>query len=91
MIRNAHLGAEIIHDSGRSAGSGLLGHGLEEALQLAEVVTLAGGGALDEPLPRVRVREAGVDDAVEDVVFGFDGDDGAVGAGLEVVGSVLLG
>lgn len=98
IIRNARLGPEIIDNrrrrvprSGGGGGRGLVRHRLEQALQLPEVLALAGGGALDEALPGVRVREAGVNDAVEDVVFGLDGDDGAVGAVLEVFGLVLLG
>lgn len=93
IVRNARLGPEIV-DNRRCVPSrrrSLVRHRLEQALQLPEVLALAGGGALDEALPGIRVREAGVDDSVEDVVFGLDGDDGAVGAVLEILGLVLLG
>ena len=95
MIRDARLGPEIV-DNGRRVPcrrrrrGALLGHVLEQVLQLAQVLALAGRGALDEALPGLRVREAGVGDAVEDVVFGLDGDDGAVGAVVEVFRLVLL-
>lgn len=93
MIRNARLGPEIVHNRRcvPRRRRGLVRHGLEQTLQLSEVLALAGGGALDEALPGIRVREAGVDDSVEDVVFGLDGDDGAVGAVLEILRLVLLG
>lgn len=91
MITNTRLRPEIIHNRRRNPRRALLGHRLEQILQLTQVLALARRGALDEALPGVRVGEAGVGDAVEDVVFGLDGDDGAVGAGVEVLGFVLLG
>ena len=91
MIRNTRLGPEVIDNRRRSPRRALLGHRLEQILQLAQVLALARGGALDEALPGLGVGKAGVDDALEDVVFGLDGDDGAVGAVLEVFRLVLLG
>ena len=93
IVRNARLGPEIVDNRRRipSRRRSLVRHRLEQALQLPEVLALAGGGALDEALPGIRVREAGVDDSVEDVVFGLDCDDGAVGAVLEILRLVLLG
>ena len=90
MIRNTRLGPEIIDNRRRVARRALLRHRLEQVLQLAQVLALARSGALDEPLPGLGVGKAGVDDALEDVVFGLDGDDGAVGAVLEVFRLVLL-
>ena len=91
MIRNTRLGPKIIDNRRRIPRRALLRHRLEQILQLAQVLALARGGALDEPLPGLRVGKAGVDDALENVVFGLDGDDGAIGAVLEVFRLVLLG
>ena len=91
MIRDTRLGPEIIDNRRRVPRRALLRHRLEQVLQLAQVLALARGGALDEALPGLGVGKAGVDDALEDVVFGLNGHDGAVGAVLEVFRLVLLG
>ena len=90
IIRDTRLGTEIIDNGRRISRHRILRHGSEEVLQLTEVLALARRSALDEFFPRFGVREAGVDYAVEDVVLGFDGDDGAVGAVLEELCLVLL-
>ena len=47
-------------------------------MHLPQIGAFGQGGALDESAPAVRVGQPGVADAVEDVVFDFDGGDGAV-------------
>ena len=90
MIRDTRLGPKIIDNRRRSPRRALLRHRLEQVLQLAQILALARSGALDEPLPGLGIGKAGVDDALEDVVFGLNGDDGAIGAVLEVFRLVLL-
>ena len=90
IIRDTRLRPEIIHNGRRVPRRRILRHGSEEVLQLTEVLALTRRRALDEFLPRFRVREAGIDYAIEDVVLGFNGDDGAVGAILEEFRFVLL-
>lgn len=68
-------------------------------MHLPQIRAFRYGSALDESAPAVRVGQSGVAEAVEDVVFDFDGRDGAVeegadeflGAGLGWWGLVNMG
>lgn len=91
IVRNTRLRTEIVHNRCRIPRRGLFRHRFEDILQLSEVLALAWCSALDEFLPRFRICEAGVDYSVEDVVFGLDGYDRAIGTILEVFRLVLLG
>lgn len=91
IIRKARLGAEIVDDRIAIPTRRLSRHTLQHRLELSEILTLARRGVLDEFLPGLGVREASVDDPVEDFIFGLYGDDGTVGAALEEFLSVVLG
>ena len=91
VVRDTRLRTEIVDDRRRIPRRGLFRHGLEYILQLSKVLALSWCRTLDELLPRFRIGEAGVDDSVEDVVFGLDGYDRAIGTVLEVFRLVLLG
>ena len=61
---------------------------MEHFLHVAEIGAVVGGRGLDEFAPALRVRDSGVAEAVEELVFGLDGDDGTV---EEVVDCFLRG
>jgi len=91
MVQNARLCAEIIDDRIAIPTHRLFRDILQHRLELSQVLTLTRCSVLDEFLPRLRIRQSSIVDAIENFIFCFYSNYWTLSAPLKEFLSVVLG